>query len=692
MNHGNHKHNHGIHTFVGGNKDRDANPSDPFLSHDNFHDLLGDHPERTQMSSSGLGTDFLSSGLNASGPTDNPLFPLNQHNLEQSENWHQGGINHPIGNDHIYSREDLQGLTVLSGPREDFSAVFGSGAAVPSRDFRFADPGFSSSSIGHSYDSDTSFGFENSRSSSSCCSLSDIGSTGHLSQRERIEQAISNPEVRKKLLMYLDQLNAQPQLKFEVEGLESGKQLDGDDLKCLINSFGEVSNVHITSHCSAIVHFSSVVDAYLAFILLNGVSLDELKISFKVLWTEQSVQDHISNIASLCRIPAVSKFEVTSSTTPDRSIGLNTYSKSADHSTTSSLSSASSGLGSHNNAHEKANSSSGGSTMSADRRSNKESESGHSKKFTCRYDVQIENEENFQVARKVIGSKGSNMKRIIEQCVSNPRAAKLSEEEKRDLVKLRLRGRGSGFKEGPNKKESDEALHLCVSSKYEEIYRQACSLTESHLKNIYKEYDNYLGSQSRTSSSLTVCKSETIPKQIHRLEDLPTYAGNATSTMNTSVAANNNSMNSDHGSGSGSDSFHHHHHHHHHHYHHVNKRPGSNGSNGSSKSHRGKSAKGNAGSIGGNGTGTVITSSGGASGMTKKFDIGYFQSKKDLDDGDVSSLIEARNNARRVSDFKEADQIRNLLKARNIAVMDEKGGRGKGHEVTTWKFCHKKGQ
>ena len=37
----------------------------------------------------------------------------------------------------------------------------------------------------------------------------------------------------------------------------------------------------------------------------------------------------------------------------------------------------------------------------------------------------------------------------------------------KEAVKLRLRGRGSGYKEN-NRKEISEALHLCISSKYEE--------------------------------------------------------------------------------------------------------------------------------------------------------------------------------------------------------------------------------
>ena len=40
----------------------------------------------------------------------------------------------------------------------------------------------------------------------------------------------------------------------------------------------------------------------------------------------------------------------------------------------------------------------------------------NSSKFTCRFDVQIPNERDFQVARRLIGLKGCNMKRIVEIC------------------------------------------------------------------------------------------------------------------------------------------------------------------------------------------------------------------------------------------------------------------------------------
>ena len=65
---------------------------------------------------------------------------------------------------------------------------------------------------------------------------------------------------------------------------------------------------------------------------------------------------------------------------------------------------------------------------------------------------------------------------------------------------------GSGFKEGPEKKgsyfnkhhlfknlfirslESEEPLHLCISSKHYHVYKMACSHVEDMLSTIYQEY------------------------------------------------------------------------------------------------------------------------------------------------------------------------------------------------------------
>jgi len=52
----------------------------------------------------------------------------------------------------------------------------------------------------------------------------------------------------------------------------------------------------------------------------------------------------------------------------------------------------------------------------------------------------------------------------------------------------------------------------------------------------------------------------------------------------------------------------------------------------------------------------------------------------------INRLIESRNKARKGLDFEKADNIRDYLKNLGITLMDEKGGRGKGVEVTTWKY------
>ena len=104
-------------------------------------------------------------------------------------------------------------------------------------------------------------------------------------------------------------------------------------------------------------------------------------------------------------------------------------------------------------------------------------------KYTCKYEILIPNDKDFQVARRLIGSKGCNMKRILNECKQNNNI--------NDNVKLRLRGRGSGYKEGPQNKESDEPLHLCISAKNQEEMKKACSLVDDLLNKIYDEYKKF---------------------------------------------------------------------------------------------------------------------------------------------------------------------------------------------------------
>ena len=105
-------------------------------------------------------------------------------------------------------------------------------------------------------------------------------------------------------------------------------------------------------------------------------------------------------------------------------------------------------------------------------------------KYTCKYEILIPNDKEFQIARRLIGSKGCNMKKIIDEC-------KLFEPHSNDIVKLRLRGRGSGYKEGPQNKESDEPLHLCISAKNKEGMEKASECINELLSKIYEDYKKH---------------------------------------------------------------------------------------------------------------------------------------------------------------------------------------------------------
>ena len=105
-------------------------------------------------------------------------------------------------------------------------------------------------------------------------------------------------------------------------------------------------------------------------------------------------------------------------------------------------------------------------------------------KYTCKYEILIPNDKEFQIARRLIGSKGCNMKKIIDEC-------KLLEPHSNDIVKLRLRGRGSGYKEGPQNKESDEPLHLCISAKNKEGMEKASECVNDLLNKIYEDYKKH---------------------------------------------------------------------------------------------------------------------------------------------------------------------------------------------------------
>jgi len=163
----------------------------------------------------------------------------------------------------------------------------------------------------------------------------------------------------------------------------------------------------------------------------------------------------------------------------------------------------------------------------AERRRSKKSVSGDNspsrvRKFTCRFDVGITNEKTFQVARRIIGSKGANMKKIFKETGA----------------KLRLRGQGSGFLEGASQQESPEALHLCISAKKIDEYQNAVRKVEELLQGVYREYRGHCKQKDLPTPSLRVVCRE------HPLVTMHRNAMKAKEQNQDSVLETNNNNNS----------------------------------------------------------------------------------------------------------------------------------------------------
>jgi len=100
---------------------------------------------------------------------------------------------------------------------------------------------------------------------------------------------------------------------------------------------------------------------------------------------------------------------------------------------------------------------------------------GDAHKLQCQWIVGIEEDKKFGVVRKILGPKGENMKRVVNETG----------------VKLRLRGRGSKFLEGPENKESTDPLMLCLSAPSSATYSAAVTAVEAILNDVYAEYKSF---------------------------------------------------------------------------------------------------------------------------------------------------------------------------------------------------------
>ena len=125
-------------------------------------------------------------------------------------------------------------------------------------------------------------------------------------------------------------------------------------------------------------------------------------------------------------------------------------------------------------------------------------------KYICKFYLQIEGDKEFQVIKRIIGAKGSNLKRIIDYCSKGPGGVYIP-----DAIKLKLKGVGSGYREKVGDKK--EPLNLCVISTYQDKYKKACSFVIELIINIYEEYKRFCERKKKTPiSNLNIQKVEYI--------------------------------------------------------------------------------------------------------------------------------------------------------------------------------------
>jgi hypothetical protein len=233
------------------------------------------------------------------------------------------------------------------------------------------------------------------------------------------------------------------------------------------------------------------------------------------------------------------------------------------------------------------------------------------RKYTCRFIIGIENDKEFQVARRVIGAKGANMKRIVRQTEA----------------KLRLRGTGSGYFEGTGQKESAEPLQLCISCTNGDHYKIAVRQVEDLLKKVYEEYRAFCSE-----------KGEPIPDlQINFSENQLVYSASRSASGGPLLDDDDD------------DGF---------------------DTSGEQKKQRNRRPA------------RPKASGQKPSGEADRGEPGPLAPPVEA----IEKMIDERNEARRACNFQEADRIRDELHTKGVALMDEPGGRGRGQEVTTWRY------
>lgn len=105
-------------------------------------------------------------------------------------------------------------------------------------------------------------------------------------------------------------------------------------------------------------------------------------------------------------------------------------------------------------------------------------------RLQCQFIIGIEEDPQFRVGRRLLGSHGQIMKYIADKT----------------SCRLRLWGRGSRFLKGPNQQESPDSLMLCISS--------LCANSHNEAARFYAEYLEFCQENDRPVPDLQIRRTE----------------------------------------------------------------------------------------------------------------------------------------------------------------------------------------
>lgn len=404
-----------------------------------------------------------------------------------------------------------------------------------------------------------------------------------------------------------------PVIAVSVDGMKFQYQLTEDDLLKVFSRYGSVKQIHVDEvGTTAQITFDQFVHAQAAMSDLNGKVLNGLEGTLRLVWATQGPPP-------IPPYPMMPPFPGWGFPAP----GTPAWPGAPPPADLAALAGVAPSLGVPSVGVEEMTAAGGVEGMSAGTANGDSKTPAHVKgvrKYTCRFLIGIENDKEFQVVRRIIGAKGTNMKRIV----------RLTE------AKLRLRGVGSGYFEGAGQKESSEPLQLCVSCTTADGYETAVKLVEELLENVYNEFRQFCKESGRPEPDLRASP------QLVSMGPTQKAAG---SRGNAALPLSTAQDGTDEGEDGGVD------------------KPASGSRR---RGRRSRARKGDAG-------------------KSAAVERGDPPSKAPPVD-EIERMIDQRNEARRQCNFIEADRVRNSLHERGVALMDEPGARGRGSEVTTWRY------